>query len=95
MAPCGTAIMPAQFVDDVDDLRIRLWVNEELMIDARTSGMLFKCDEIVTKIGEHITLGPGDIVFTGSPSEAHLHPDQHNYRGSMAGLYHSELVPNA
>ncbi len=68
MAPCGPGIMPAEFVSDVNDLRVQLAVNGEPMIDARTSEMLYKCDEILSEISEYITLNPGDICFTGSPS---------------------------
>ena len=68
MAPCGPAIVPAEFIGDVGDLRIQLAVNGEQMIDARTSEMLYKCDEMLSRISEYITLRPGDICFTGSPS---------------------------
>lgn len=68
MAPCGAWITPAKFVENVDDLRIQLFVNEEKMIDASTSEMLYKVDEQLSVISEYITLEPGDILFTGSPS---------------------------
>jgi 2,4-didehydro-3-deoxy-L-rhamnonate hydrolase len=68
MAPCGPVMMPAAFLPEVDNLRIRLWVNEELMIDASTSEMLYKIDQQLSIISEYITLEPGDILFTGSPS---------------------------
>lgn len=68
MAPCGPTIMPARFVTDVDDLRIQLSVNDEPMMDASTSEMLFKIDEQLSLISEVMTLEPGDILFTGSPA---------------------------
>ena len=74
MAPCGPAIMPAEFVGDIDDLRIELWINDQQTIDAQTSKMLYKCDEILAEISKFITLVSGDICFTGSPSgSAALH----------------------
>ncbi|WP_010164860.1 fumarylacetoacetate hydrolase family protein [Sphingomonas sp. PAMC 26617] len=77
MAPCGPAIVPAEFIDNVDDLRIQLSVNGETMMDARTSEMLYKCDEMLATISEYITLAPGDICFTGSPSgSAGVHGDR-------------------
>ncbi len=82
MAPCGPAMMPAEFVTDVDDLRIQLWVNGEPMMDARTSKMLYKCDEMIATISEHITLQPGDICFTGSPSGS---ADRHDNRWLRPG----------
>ena len=68
MAPCGPAIVPAAFVANVDDLRITLAVNGETMMDASTAEMLYKIDEQLSIISSYITLEPGDILFTGSPS---------------------------
>ena len=68
MAPCGPAIVPAEFIEDVNNLRVQLSVNDEPMMDAQTSEMMFKCDEMLATISEYITLLPGDICFTGSPS---------------------------
>ncbi len=82
MAPCGPAIMPAAFVGDVGDLRIQLAVNGEPMMDARTSEMLYKCDEMIATVSEHITLRPGDICFTGSPSGS---ADRHGNRWLRPG----------
>ncbi len=82
MAPCGPAIVPTEFVSNVDDLRIQLAVNGEPMMDARTSEMLYKCDEMIANISEHITLQPGDICFTGSPSGS---ADRHGNRWLRPG----------
>ncbi len=68
MAPCGPVIMPAKFVPDINDVRIQLAVNGELMMDASTSEMLYKIDEQLSVISEYLTIEPGDILFTGSPS---------------------------
>src|SRR5260370_32312808 len=68
MAPCGPAITPAKFVTDPNNLRIQLYVNDEKMMDASTSEMLYKIDEQLSIISHFITLQPGDILFTGSPS---------------------------
>ena len=68
MAPCGPAITPAKFVKNPNNLRIQLYVNDEKMMDAPTSEMLYKIDEQLSIISHVITLQPGDILFTGSPS---------------------------
>ncbi len=68
MAPCGPAITPAKFVKNPNNLRIQLYVNDEKMMDAPTSEMLYKIDEQLSIISHFITLQPGDILFTGSPS---------------------------
>jgi 2-keto-4-pentenoate hydratase/2-oxohepta-3-ene-1,7-dioic acid hydratase in catechol pathway len=68
MAPCGPAITPAKFVKDPNNLRIQLYVNDEKMMDASTSEMIYKIDEQLSVISRFITLQPGDILFTGSPA---------------------------
>ena len=68
MAPCGPHIVPAQFLPDVNDLKIELFVNGQKMMDASTNEMLYKCDEMLSIISEYVTLVPGDILFTGSPA---------------------------
>jgi len=68
MAPCGPAITPSKFVKDPNSLRIQLYVNDEKMMDGSTSQMIYKIDEQLSIISNFITLQPGDILFTGSPS---------------------------
>ncbi|KAL7930208.1 hypothetical protein V8C35DRAFT_283587 [Trichoderma chlorosporum] len=76
MAPCGPFIVPAKFLPDTSNLRIRLSVNDRPMMEASTSEMMYKCDEQLSIISSYMTLEPGDIVFTGSPSgSAHVHGD--------------------
>lgn len=57
----------AKFVPDLNDVRIQLAVNGELMMDASTSGILYKIDEQFSVISEYLTIEPGNILFTGSP----------------------------
>ncbi|HTF46439.1 MAG TPA: fumarylacetoacetate hydrolase family protein [Pseudonocardia sp.] len=73
MAPCGPVLVPAKFMPDVTDLRITLSVNDELMMDASTSEMLYPVDEQLSIISEYMTLSPGDILFTGSPAGSAAH----------------------
>jgi 2-keto-4-pentenoate hydratase/2-oxohepta-3-ene-1,7-dioic acid hydratase in catechol pathway len=72
-APCGPVLVPAKFMPDVTDLRITLSVNDEPMMDASTSEMLWAVDEQLSIISEYQTLVPGDIVFTGSPAGSAAH----------------------
>ena len=68
MAPCGPYIVPAQFVPDPYDLRLQLWVNDEPMMDARSSEMIYHIDEMLSIISEYLTIEPGDMLFSGSPA---------------------------
>ena len=68
MAPCGPYIVPVQFVSNPYTLQIQLFVNDEKMMDANSSEMIYKIDEQLSIISEYITIEPGDILFTGSPA---------------------------
>ncbi len=49
-------------------LRLRTWVGGELRQDARTSDLIFDVPAIVAFLSETITLEPGDVILTGTPS---------------------------
>lgn len=66
--PAGPLITPAQFVDDPQALELRLWVNDVLKQDTSTADMLFGVAELVTHLSSILTLEPGDMLLTGSPS---------------------------
>ena len=68
MAPCGPYLMPAKFVPDPYNLHLQLWVNDEKMMDASSAEMLYHIDEQLSIISEYLTIEPGDMLFTGSPS---------------------------
>lgn len=59
-----------------EDLRIRSWVDGEPRQDARTSDLIFGCEQLVAFIGETIALEPGDLILTGTPSGVgeHMRP---------------------
>lgn len=67
-APMGPLITPAAAVPDPDDLAIRLWVNDELRQDARTSQMVFDVPSLIAHLSRVMTLEPGDLIATGTPS---------------------------
>lgn len=65
--PLGPAIVPARFVDDGNlDLKFRM--NGELKQEATSKDMIWPVPELVSRISEHITLEPGDVVLTGTPA---------------------------
>ncbi len=49
-------------------LRIQTRLNGEVMQDANTADMIFDVAELVRIISEVMTLDPGDIIVTGTPS---------------------------
>jgi 2-keto-4-pentenoate hydratase/2-oxohepta-3-ene-1,7-dioic acid hydratase in catechol pathway len=66
-SPIGPYLVTADEVGDPNNLGIRAYVNGELRQDSNTSDMIFSCRQIVSYISEHMTLSPGDIIFTGTP----------------------------
>ncbi|MCM3766019.1 fumarylacetoacetate hydrolase family protein [Neobacillus niacini] len=65
-APIGPYIVPAEEVDP-QNLNIECRVNGEVRQSSNTKHMIFDCATIVSYISKHITLKPGDIIFTGTP----------------------------
>jgi 2-keto-4-pentenoate hydratase/2-oxohepta-3-ene-1,7-dioic acid hydratase in catechol pathway len=66
--PLGPGITPAFLVPDPQDLRLRLWVNGELQQDESTSDMVCPVAELISAASEVVTLEPGDVIPTGTPS---------------------------
>ena len=49
------------------DLKLKLWVNEDLRQDASTAQMIFKPAATLTEIASFMNLNAGDLVLTGTP----------------------------
>lgn len=69
-APIGPWLVPASEVGDPQTLQIQTFVNDETTPrqNMNTSRMIFSCAKIVSYVSEYITLEPGDVIFTGTPS---------------------------
>ena len=64
-----TPIGPFVYTDvDVSDLPITLHQNGEVKQQARTSQMIYPVAEIVSFASQSLTLLPGDVILTGTPS---------------------------
>ncbi len=64
-APIGPWIVKTQ---SPEDRRVRCWVNGELRQDGRTSDLLFGLPKLISFVSHVMTLLPGDIIATGTPS---------------------------
>src|SRR5438034_2425964 len=53
---------------DPSDLPIALWKNGEVKQQARTSQMIYSVAEIISFASQSLTLLPGDLILTGTPS---------------------------
>jgi 2-keto-4-pentenoate hydratase/2-oxohepta-3-ene-1,7-dioic acid hydratase in catechol pathway len=66
--PLGPGVTPASHVPDPQDLRLRLWVNDTLQQDESTADMICPVDQLVAAASTVVTLEPGDVIATGTPS---------------------------
>lgn len=66
-APIGPFIATRDEVGDVQNLRLRTYLNSELRQDSSTSDMIFSVAELVSFISGIMTLFRGDVIATGTP----------------------------
>jgi 2-keto-4-pentenoate hydratase/2-oxohepta-3-ene-1,7-dioic acid hydratase in catechol pathway len=66
--PWGPWITTADDVPDPENLRLTTHVNGELRQDSTTADLIFGPQELVEFLAQAITLEPGDIILTGTPS---------------------------
>jgi 2-keto-4-pentenoate hydratase/2-oxohepta-3-ene-1,7-dioic acid hydratase in catechol pathway len=66
--PFGPWICPIDEIEDLGNLGIRLWVNEELMQDSSSSNLIFSVAEQISHLSTRLTLEPGDVIATGTPA---------------------------
>lgn len=67
-APLGPWIVPAEDIADIYACQLRLWVNQEKMQDSLVSGLIFDIAEMIEYLSRRVTLLPGDVISTGTPS---------------------------
>jgi 2-keto-4-pentenoate hydratase/2-oxohepta-3-ene-1,7-dioic acid hydratase in catechol pathway len=66
--PVGPRLVPAAAIADPQALRVRTLVNGEPRQDSSTADMIFSVAELIAFASEAITLEPGDLLLTGTPS---------------------------
>ncbi|MFA5985362.1 MAG: fumarylacetoacetate hydrolase family protein [Methylococcaceae bacterium] len=66
--PLGPWLVTCDEIDDPHKLNLKTWVDDNLRQQANTSEMLFNCYEMVAYLTQAMTLEPGDVIATGTPS---------------------------
>jgi 2-keto-4-pentenoate hydratase/2-oxohepta-3-ene-1,7-dioic acid hydratase in catechol pathway len=66
--PMGPWMVPASDVPDPHNIDIKLWVNDELKQDSNSKYLFFNINEQIEYISARMTLRPGDVIATGTPS---------------------------
>jgi 2-keto-4-pentenoate hydratase/2-oxohepta-3-ene-1,7-dioic acid hydratase in catechol pathway len=67
-APMGPCIVTADEITDPARLRLRSWLNGQLMQDRTNEDWLFPLPKLLASLAEVMTLEPGDVVSTGTPA---------------------------
>lgn len=66
--PMGPYLVTKDEIADVQNLKMTLKVNGQVRQDANTSQMIYPVADIVSFLSHLMTLEPGDIISTGTPS---------------------------
>ena len=66
--PIGPWIVTADAISDPHNLAIGLSVNGEVRQNGNTASMIFDIPTLIASLSEGLTLEPGDLIATGTPS---------------------------
>ncbi len=66
--PNGPNIVTPDEIGDFENLTIRTYVNGELRQNGNTGQMIFKIPYLISYLSKVMTLEPGDVISTGTPS---------------------------
>lgn len=67
-APVGPWLVTPDAVPDKDDLELGCAIDGETMQQSRTRHLIFPVAALIEQLSALITLLPGDLIFTGTPS---------------------------
>lgn len=67
-APCGPWLVTTDEIADPHALGLELRLNGEVRQKSNTNDLIFKIPYVVEFISQDLTLRPGDIISTGTPS---------------------------
>ncbi|WXG40010.1 MAG: fumarylacetoacetate hydrolase family protein [Candidatus Freyarchaeum deiterrae] len=67
-APMGPCLTLKEQISNPQNLKMQMKVNGEIRQDSSTKNMFFKIPYLISFISDVMTLEPGDIIATGTPS---------------------------
>lgn len=87
-APIGPFLVTKDEITVVDDLKIWLKVNGDVLQNSNTANLVFKIPFLVSYISQFMTLLPGDVISTGTPSGVGLglNPPKYLQHGDVMEL---------
>jgi acylpyruvate hydrolase len=66
--PMGPAMVTADEIPDVQNLWLRTVIGDEVLQEGHTSLMIFSVAHLIADMSQVMTLEPGDVIATGTPS---------------------------
>jgi 2-keto-4-pentenoate hydratase/2-oxohepta-3-ene-1,7-dioic acid hydratase in catechol pathway len=99
--PIGPVLVTSEAIGHAGKLRLTTHVNAELRQDGNTADMIFTLAQVIAYISDTVTLLPGDVIATGTPSGvgAAMTPPQYLTPGDVVeveveniGVLRSEIV---
>jgi 2,4-diketo-3-deoxy-L-fuconate hydrolase len=67
-APMGPFMATPDELGDINNLRLWLKVNGQIMQDGNTSNFIFDVPTVISYVSKFMTLLPGDVISTGTPA---------------------------
>lgn len=67
-APLGPYLVTKDEIEDPQNLRLWLKLNDKILQDSNTSDLVFNVPQLVSYISQYMSLLPGDIISTGTPA---------------------------
>ncbi|NVJ85252.1 MAG: fumarylacetoacetate hydrolase family protein [Algoriphagus sp.] len=67
-APIGPYLVTTDEIEDPHNLRLWLKLNGKILQDSHTSDLIFDIPTVISHISQYMTLLPGDVISTGTPS---------------------------
>jgi 2-keto-4-pentenoate hydratase/2-oxohepta-3-ene-1,7-dioic acid hydratase in catechol pathway len=78
-APIGPYLVTKSEIPDPHNLNLWLNLNDEKLQDSNTSDFIFDIPHVVSYLSQFMTLLPGDVISTGTPSGVGLGLDPPRY----------------
>lgn len=66
--PMGPWLVTSDEISDPHNLDLKTWIDDEKRQDSNTRHMIFNCYELIAYLSQAMTLEPGDVISTGTPS---------------------------
>lgn len=87
-APIGPFMATRDEIPEPNKLRLWLKVNDEMLQDSNTEDMIFDVPTLVSYLSQYMTLLPGDVISTGTPSGVGLgfNPPRYLKKGDVVEL---------